>query len=138
MPRLGSRVFQAAMSRHGVSPYQLKIQALMILYKLAHHRKAEGYDRSWMLRFLLAFIYSQSDGEDRSSFDGFWKAATRPPKPDEADGTAAYTRGMEMTCQANGICLAVGDQPKQIQDQFWDELMREAYARRGEEVRIMK
>lgn len=126
------------MSKHAVSAYQLKIQALLILYKLAHHRKAGGYDRSWTLRFLLAFLYSQSDGEDRSSFDGFWKAATRPKKPGDADGTAAYVRSMAMTREANGICLAVGEQPKEMQNRFWDELTREAYANRGETVRILK
>jgi hypothetical protein len=126
------------MSKHSVSPYQLKIQALLILYKLAHHRRGDPYDRSWTLRFLLAFLYAQSDGEDRSSFDGFWKAATRPKKPNEADGTAAYVRGMDMRREANGICLAVGEQPKEIQDRFWDELTREAYANRGETVRILK
>lgn len=126
------------MAKHTVSSYQLKIQALLILYKLAHHRKAQPYERSWGLRFLLAFLYTQSDGEDRSSFDGFWKAATRANKPDEPDGAGAYVRRMEMMREANGICLAVGEQPKQIQDQFWDELTREAYANRGEKVRILK
>ena len=72
------------MANPSVSPYQLKVQALLILYKLAHHRKAEGYDRSWTLRFLLAFLYAQSDGADRSPFDDYWKAATRPKKPDKA------------------------------------------------------
>jgi hypothetical protein len=45
---------------------------------------------------------------------------------------------MDMKREANRICLALGEQPKQIQDQFWDELTREAYARRGEKVRILK
>lgn len=120
------------------SSHQLKIQALLILYKLAHHRQGQPYERSWTLRFLLAFLYSQSKGDDRSSFDGYWKAATRAKKPDEADGAAAYVRGMHMKSQANGICLAVGEQPKEIQDKFWDELTREAYADRGEKVRILK
>lgn len=126
------------MTNRIVSPYQLKIQALLILYKLAHHRRGKPYDRSWCLRFLLAFLYSQSNGEDRSSFDGYWKAATRAKKPDEPDGAAAYVRGMDMKRQANGICLAVGEQPKEIQDRFWDELTREAYADRGEKLRILK
>ena len=43
-----------------------------------------------------------------------------------------------MRREANRICLAVGEQPKQIQDQFWDELTREAYAARGEEVTILR
>jgi hypothetical protein len=43
-----------------------------------------------------------------------------------------------MKREANAICLAVGEQPKQIQDQFWDELTREAYAKRGAEVAIRK
>jgi hypothetical protein len=126
------------MSKHAVSPYQLKIQALLILYKLAHHQKAEPYDRSWCLRFLLAFLYSQSEGEDRSPFHAYWKVATAPKRPGDADGNAAYCRGMDMKREANRICLALGEQPKQIQDQFWDELTREAYARRGEKVRILK
>jgi hypothetical protein len=126
------------MAKNGVSPYQLKIQALMILYKLAHHRTADGYQRSWTLRFLLAFLYSQSSDDDRSSFDEFWKAATRPRKPDEPNGTAVSLRGMDMKRHANRICLAVGEQPKQVQDRFWDELTREAYAQRGKNVRILK
>jgi hypothetical protein len=43
-----------------------------------------------------------------------------------------------MKREANGICLAVGKEPKSIQDQFWDELTPEAHARRGKEVRIFK
>lgn len=120
-----------------VSPYQLKIQALLILYKLAHHRRGEPYDRSWCLRFLLAYLYSHANG-DRSSFDGYWKAATRPNKPGEADGAASYVRGIDMRREANGICLAVGEQPKEVQDRFWDELTREAYASRGEKIAIKR
>jgi hypothetical protein len=125
-------------TKRTISYYQLKVQALLILYKLAHHRRAEPYDRSWCLRFILAFLYSQSKGEDRSSFDRFWKAATQPKKPDEPDRTAAKVRGMSMKNEANAICLAVGEQPKLIQDQFWDELTREAYARRGEKVTVRR
>ena len=136
--RLGTKVHGSPVTKHTVSPYQLKIQALMIVYKLAHHSRAKAYDRSWCLHFILAFLYSQSDGEDRSAFDGFWKAATRPQKPGEPDGTTATMRGMDMKREANAICLAAGEQPKQIQDRFWDELTREAYAKRGEEVTIRK
>ena len=39
-----------------VSSYQLKVQALFIVYKLAHHSPANGYQRSWGLRFILAFL----------------------------------------------------------------------------------
>jgi len=128
----------AAMAKHTVSSHQLKIQALMILYKLAHHRRASAYDRSWTLRFLLAFLYSHAAGEDRSAFDAFWKAATRPRKPDQPDELASRVRGIEMKRLTNTICLAVGEQPKDVQDRFWDELTREAYERRGEAVRIFK
>jgi hypothetical protein len=126
------------MAKHSVSPYQLKIQALFILYKLAHHKRAAPYDRSWTLRFLLAFLYSHATGDDRSPFDDFWKAATRTTQQDEPDGRAATIRGIEMKRLANAICLAVGEQPKDIQDRFWDELTREAHARRGEPVRIFR
>ena len=126
------------MTKHAVSTYQLKIQALLIIYKLAHHGRAKAYDRSWCLRFILAFLYSQSNGADRSPFDGFWKAATRATKPDEPDKTAGDIRRMHMQREANAICLAVGEQPKPIHDRFWDELTREAYAKRGEEVTIRK
>jgi hypothetical protein len=136
--RLGAGVHVAAVAKHAVSPHQLKIQALMILYKLAHHRKADPYDRSWALRFLLAFLYSQASGDDRSPFDAFWKAATRPGRPGEPEETAARVRGTEMKRLANQVCLAVGEEPKPMQDRFWDELTREAYARRGEKVRILK
>jgi hypothetical protein len=136
--RLGAGVHVSPVTKHAVSPYQLKIQALMILYKLAHHRKARPYDRSWALRFLLAFLYSQASSDDRSPFDAFWKAATRPGKRGEPEETATRVRGIEMKRLANRVCLAVGEQPKQIQDRFWDELTREAYARRGEKVRILK
>jgi hypothetical protein len=126
------------MTRPAVSSYQLKIQALLILYKLAHHGKAGGYERSWCLRFLLAFLYAHANGEDRSPFDEFWKAATRPQSAGEPDKAAASARARAMKREANRICLAVGEQPKAMQDQFWDELTREAYARRGEEARILK
>ena len=126
------------MAKHSVSPYQLKIQALLILYKLAHQRKPEPYDRSWALRFLLAFLCAQASGEDRSPFDAFWKAATRPRNPGEADALAARLRGIEMKRLANEICRSVGEQPKQVQDRFWDELTREAHALRGEKLRIFK
>jgi hypothetical protein len=43
-----------------------------------------------------------------------------------------------MRRHAGGICLAVGEEPKNIHDRFWDELTREAYANRGETVRIMR
>ena len=43
-----------------------------------------------------------------------------------------------MKREANGICKAVGEEPKEMQDRFWDELTREAYASRGETVRILK
>jgi hypothetical protein len=122
----------------GVSSYQLKIWALFILYKLAHHSKPEGYERTWMLRFLLAFVYSHANGGDRSPFDGYWKAATKPKKEGEQDGSASYVRGMDMRHEAARICLAVGEEPKDIHDRFWDELTREAYANRGETVRIMR
>lgn len=121
-----------------VSSYQLKVQALFIVYKLAHHSPANGYQRSWGLRFILAFLYSQSSGDDRSAFDGFWKAATRPRRADETEATAARARGIHLKREANRICLAVGEQPKEIQDRFWDELTRDAYARGGEEVTIMR
>lgn len=126
------------MPKPAVSSHQLKIQALLILYKLSHQRKANGYDRSWSLRFLLAFLYSQAGGDDRSAFDGFWKAATRARKPGDADETAAAARTIGMKRQANRICKAVGEEPKQMHDHFWDELTREAYARRGQEARILK
>lgn len=126
------------MTKHIVSSNQLKIQALMIIYKLAHHRRPDAYHRSWCLRFVLAFLYSQSNGEDRSAFDAFWKAATRPKKPDQSNATAARFRGIAMKREANRICLALGEEPKQIQDRFWDELTREAYAQRGEEVVIRR
>jgi len=109
----------------------------MIVYKLAHHTRGDPYDRSWCLRFLLAFLYAQSNGEDRSPFDAFWKAATRARSCD-ANGTTAHVRGIEMKREANRICLALGEEPKQTQDRFWDELTREAYAKRGEEVTIRK
>ena len=89
-------------------------------------------------RFILAFLYSQSSGDDRSAFDGFWKAATRPRRADETEATAARARGIHLKREANRICLAVGEQPKEIQDRFWDELTRDAYARGGEEVTIMR
>jgi hypothetical protein len=126
------------MSNHAVSPCQLKIWALFILYKLAHHSKPKGYERTWMLRFLLAFLYSHANGTDRTAFDGYWKAATKPKKEGEPDEVAAKIRGLDMRRQACGICLAVGEEPKNIHDRFWDELTREAYADRGETVRIMK
>jgi hypothetical protein len=126
------------MTTSGVSPHQLKIWALFILYKLAHHRKAEGYERTWMLRFLLAFLYSHAKDEDRAPFDAYWKAATRPKPEKRGDGAVAYERGMDMRREAARICLAVGEQPKEIQDRFWDELTREAHALRGEKVRTMK
>ena len=121
-------------TRPPVSSYQLKVQALLILYKLANVRRSKPYDRSWCLRFLLAFLHSQSNG-DRSAFDAYWKAATRAHASGE---TASRARVIEMRREANRICLAVGEQPKQIQDQFWDELTREAYATRGEEVTILR
>ena len=124
--------------RAAISSPQLKIWALLILYQMAHNRRAEGYPRSWLLRFLLAFLYTHAKGGDRSSFDGFWKAATRAKTPDVADGAAAKMRGVEMKREANGICKAVGEEPKEMQDRFWDELTREAYASRGETVRILK
>lgn len=126
------------MAKPGVSPHQLKIQALFILYKLAHHKRAAPYDRSWMLRFLLAFLYSHATEDDRSPFDEFWKAATRPHSPGEPVETAARLRGVELKRLTNTICLAVGEEPKEVQDRFWDELTREAYASRGEAVRIFK
>jgi hypothetical protein len=43
-----------------------------------------------------------------------------------------------MKREANRICLAVSEEPKAIQHQFWDELTPEAYARRGKEVRMFK
>lgn len=121
-----------------VSPYQLKIQALLIVYKLAHHSREKPYGRTWCLRFILAFLYAQSDGADRSAFDAFWQAATRAHPCGGSGRTAAAIRGIEMKRHANRICLAVGEEPKRIQDQFWDELTREAYARRGEEVTIRR
>lgn len=122
----------------GVSPYQLKIWALFILYKLAHHSKPEGYDKGWTLRFLLAFLHSHAPDGDRSPFTAYWKAATWPRRDGAADGTAAYMRGMDMRRHAGAICRAVGEEPKVIQDRFWDELTREAHATRGEPVRILK
>lgn len=126
------------MPEHVVSPYQLKIWALFILYKLAHHRKPEAYERTWMLRFLLAFLHSHAAGEDRSAFIGYWRAATRRNANEAPHRAASHKRGVEMRRHANRICLAVGEDPKNIQDRFWDELTREAYARRGEQVRIMR
>jgi hypothetical protein len=126
------------MSKHRVSPHQLKLWALFILYKLAHQKKAEGYERTWMLRFLLAFLYSHAKGDDRSSFDAYWRAATRPKGKGEPDEAAAKIRGIDMRRHAGGICLALGEEPKNIHDRFWDELTREAYAGRGETVRIMR
>jgi hypothetical protein len=123
--------------RPRLSSYQLKIQALLILYQIAQHRRAEAFPRTWTLRFILAFLYSQSSG-DRSPFDAYWKAATRPKSPAETDAAAARVRGAALRREANLICLAVGEQPKQISDRFWDELTREAYAKRGEEVTILK
>lgn len=123
--------------RPGPSPYQLKIWALLILYQMAHHDRAEGYPRSWLLRFLLAFLYSHAKGADRAPFHGFWKAATRPNK-DRPTGTSAYERGIDMKRYANAICKAVGEEPKAIQDRFWDELARDAAAKRGEKIRILK
>jgi hypothetical protein len=121
-----------------ISPYQLKIWALFILYKLAHHSKPGGYERGWMLRFLLAFLYSHASDGARAPFDGYWKAATRAQEEGKPDRTAAYERGMTMRRQASAICRAVGEEPKAIQDRFWDELTREAYAARGEKLRIFK
>jgi hypothetical protein len=122
----------------GISPYQLKLWALFILYKLAHQPKPEGYERTWMLRFLLAFAYSHAKDGDREPFDAYWKAATRPKAKDGPDDTAARIRGFAMRRHAHAICTAVGEDPKNIHDRFWDELTREAYANRGETVRIMR
>lgn len=91
-----------------------------------------------MLRFLLAFLYSHANGGDRSSFDGYWKAAIKPQKEYETREAAAKRRGIDMRRHAGSICQAVGEEPKNIHDRFWDELTREAYAGRGETVRIMK
>jgi hypothetical protein len=126
------------MAKHGVSPHQLRIQALFIVYKLAHQKRAAPYERSWALRFLLAFLYAQAPGDDRSPFDAYWKAATRPRDPAAPDARAAAARGAEMKRLANAICRAVGEEPKAVQDRFWDELAREAYGRRGEAVRILR
>ena len=121
-----------------VSSHQLKIQALLILYKLAHHSRAKPYDRTWCLRFMLAFLYAHAKQGDRAPFDGFWKAATASQKPGEPDAAAARARRSAMQREANGMCVAVGEQPKRVHDQFWDELTREAYARRGETVTIKR
>jgi hypothetical protein len=129
---------RAAMAKHAVSPHQLRIQALFIVYKLAHHQRAVPYERSWTLRFLLAFLYAQTPGDDRSPFDEFWKAATRARDPAEPEERAAAARGAEMKRLANALCRAVGEEPKAIQDRFWDELTREAYARQGKAVRILR
>lgn len=124
--------------RPGPSPYQLKIWALLILYQMAHHDRPEGYPRSWLLRFLLAFLYSHSNGADRAPFHGFWKAATCALKEGKPSGVGAYERSIDMKRHANGICKAVGEEPKSMQDRLWDELAREATAKRGEKIAIKR
>ena len=126
------------MSKHAVSPYQLKLWALFILYHLAHCAKARPYQRSWFLRFILAFLYAQSKDEDRTHFDTFWKVATKPHRPSNADRDPNSVRRSLMQREANGICLAVGEEPKEIHDRYWDEVTREAYAKRGEKVVIKR
>jgi hypothetical protein len=121
-----------------ISPHQLKLWALFILYKLAYQSKPGGYERSWMLRFLLAFAYSHAQDGDRKPFDAYWKAAIKPTGRGEADEVAVKIRGFAMRRHVHAICRAVGEEPKDIHDRFWDELTREAHAQRGETVRIMR
>ena len=120
----------------GPSAHQLKIWALLILYQMAHHSRGDGFPKTWLLRFLLAFLYSHANGGDRAPFDGFWKAATKAKKEGKPDGTAAYERGMDMRAKANGICFAVGEEPKAIQEQFYRELSFDAAAKRSEKPRF--
>ena len=122
--------------RSAPSPYQLKLWALLILYQMAHHSRADGFPKTWLLRFLLAFLYSHANGADRSSFEEFWKAATRPKKAGQPDGAAACERGVSMQCHANAICLAVGEEPKAMQDQFYRELSREHADKRGKKANL--
>jgi len=120
----------------GVSPHQLKIWALLILYQTAHHSRADGYPRTWLLRFLLAFLYSHAQGGDRTPFDEFWKAATKAGKKDPPTVTGAYERGMDLKREAARICLAVGEEPSAIHDQFYPELSHEDAEKRGEKVKF--
>lgn len=124
--------------RQTISRHQLKIWSLLILYQMCHHAPADGYPKIWMLRFLLAFIHSYTDNGDRKPFDAFWKAATGPKNESNADGTNSYTRGMMMHSAANAICKAVGEEPKAIQDHFWDEMTRDAYAKEGKKLLLKK
>lgn len=126
------------MPKHSVSSYQLKIRALFIIYKLAHCARPKPYDRSWGLRFILAFLYSQSKAADRTHFDGFWKAATKPETPGAEERAPGAARRSRLQREANGICLAVGEEPKQIHDRFWDEMTREAYAGTGDKLSIKR
>lgn len=104
---------------------QLKVRALLALYEMADQATAQPYPRTRTLRFVLAFLYSRSNG-DRSAFDEFWRLATRPKSDNDLDATAAYVRSSYMRTQMIGLCEAVGERPRLIEDYFYAEKSQRA------------
>jgi hypothetical protein len=78
--------------------------ALVALYEVADEAGRAPVRPSFALRFALAFLYTNSNG-DRSSYDGFWRQCQHP-----YDGRtqANYARGTMTRTAWNGICHSLG------------------------------
>ncbi|WP_267382310.1 MULTISPECIES: hypothetical protein [unclassified Sphingomonas] len=83
---------------------QLIWKALVALDEVCHRAHEGAIQPTFALRFVLAFLFSRSDG-DRRSYDMFWKEC-RDPRHGQTQ--ADYCRGTYTRTAWNGIVPSLG------------------------------
>lgn len=86
---------------------ELKALALIALLEIAEEADHRPHGRTYALRFLLAWLFAQSDG-NRIPFDRFWRDAVGDLSRYGGDHQQAYMRGTSLRGAVEGMSKCVG------------------------------
>lgn len=110
----------------------LLYKALVVLDQIIGESRVSVVRPSYALRFVLAYLYSISDG-DRDAYDGFWRSI-QDPFSSSLDG-GRYLRPTAATTNMNGIISGLGlnSTPALMEAvsaendpvRFWNEVQRQ-------------
>ena len=91
-----------------LTPNQLTLRPLLVLELVEDECRVAPLPRSGMLQFVLAYLFSRTDGGQRWLFDSLWKHATEPVAAGGDTYAAQLGRSNGVTAALNGICRQVG------------------------------
>lgn len=95
------------MGRTQIPLDELKALALISLLEMAQEANHRPYPRTYALRFVLAWLYSVSDG-NRIPMDRYWRYAVDELSQYGADHSRSYMRGTTLRGTVEAISMCVG------------------------------